>query len=60
VRGVGIDLSQPMLTAARKRLTNDQRIEPVEHDLAEPLPDHGRFDAVASSRASRGSDGAQR
>jgi len=49
--GVGLDFSEPMLKAARKRFTDDGRIELVGHDLAEPLPALGRFDAVVSSFA---------
>ncbi len=49
--GVGLDLSEPMLEAARKRFADDERIELVQRDLAEPLPALGRFDAVVSSMA---------
>ena len=49
--GVGLDFSEPMLDAARKRFADDRRIELVEHDLTEPLPALGRFDAVVSSFA---------
>ncbi len=51
MRGVGLDFSEPMLEAARKRFAADERIELVKHDLAEPLPAIGRFDAVVSSMA---------
>jgi Methyltransferase domain len=44
-------LSELMLEAARKRFADDERIELVKHDLAQPLPALGRFDAVASSFA---------
>ncbi len=49
--GVGIDASPPMLQAARERFGYDERITLVGHDLAEPLPALGRFDAVVSSLA---------
>jgi len=49
--GVGLDLSELMLEAARTRFAADERIELVQHDLAEPLPALGRFDAVVSSMA---------
>ena len=49
--GVGLDFSELMLTAARERFADDERIRIVEHDLADPLPAVGRFDAVVSSMA---------
>jgi tRNA (cmo5U34)-methyltransferase len=49
--GVGLDFSEPMLEAAHKRFADDGRVELVGHDLAEPLPALGRFDAVVSSFA---------
>jgi tRNA (cmo5U34)-methyltransferase len=51
MRGVALDLSELMLEAARARFAGDKRIELVRHDLAEPLPAIGRFDAVVSSMA---------
>jgi tRNA (cmo5U34)-methyltransferase len=48
--GVGLDFSELMLAAAHKRVA-DEPIELVKHDLAEPLPALGRFDAVVSSMA---------
>ncbi len=49
--GVGLDLSEPMLGAARERFGVEPRVELVKHDLADPLPALGRFDAVVSSMA---------
>jgi tRNA (cmo5U34)-methyltransferase len=49
--GVGLDFSALMLDRARERFAGDERIELVEHDLTQPLPDLGRFDAVVSSMA---------
>jgi len=51
VLGVGLDFSELMLGAARERFAEDPRIEVVEHDLAQPLPALGHFDAVVSSMA---------
>jgi tRNA (cmo5U34)-methyltransferase len=49
--GVGLDSSEVMLEAARARLAEDELTELVEHDLTEPLPALGSFDAVVSSFA---------
>jgi tRNA (cmo5U34)-methyltransferase len=49
--GVGVDSSEIMLDAARTRFARDERVELVKHDLAEPLPALGHFDAVVSSFA---------
>jgi SAM-dependent methyltransferase len=49
--GVGIDFSAVMLSAARERLAGAEWVELVEHDLDDPLPPLGRFDAVVSSFA---------
>ncbi len=51
MRGVGLDFSELMLEAARKRFADDERVELVKHDFAEPLPALGRFDVVVSSMA---------
>ena len=51
MRGVGLDLSDLMLNAARRRFVDDDRVEVVAHDLTHPLPELGRFDAVVSSMA---------
>lgn len=49
--GVGLDFSALMLAAARERFAGDGRMELIEHDLTEPLPVLGRFDAIVSSMA---------
>ncbi len=51
LRCVGVDCSEAMLAAARERFVGDDRIELVEHDLVDPLPELGRFDVVVSSMA---------
>ena len=40
-----------MLDAARERFADEEHFELVQHDLAEPLPALGHFDAVVSSMA---------
>jgi SAM-dependent methyltransferase len=49
--GIGLDASEVMLKAARERFAGEERIELIEHDLTNPLPQLERFDAVVSSMA---------
>jgi tRNA (cmo5U34)-methyltransferase len=49
VDAVGVDFSPPMLAAARERFAGQAWF--VEHNLAQPLPDLGTFDAVVSGFA---------
>jgi tRNA (cmo5U34)-methyltransferase len=49
--GVGLDVSRPMLEKAHERFRDHRGIELLEHDLTEPLPALGRFDAIVSSFA---------
>ena len=48
---VAIDFSAAMLEAAKKRFAGDSSVVVVTHNLDNPLPDLGKFDAVVSSFA---------
>ena len=49
--GVALDFSPTMLAAARQRFAADPAVTVVAHNLDQPLPDLGVFDAVVSSMA---------
>jgi tRNA (cmo5U34)-methyltransferase len=51
VSAVAVDFSETMLERLRARFAADSRVEVIAHDLNEPLPDLGRFNAVVSSFA---------
>jgi ubiquinone/menaquinone biosynthesis C-methylase UbiE len=51
IHGTAVDFSPTMLAAARKRFADDLTVSVVEHNLDDPLPDLGAFDAVLSSFA---------
>jgi tRNA (cmo5U34)-methyltransferase len=48
---VALDFSPAMLEAARKRFAGDASVSVVAHNLDDPLPGLGKFDAVISSFA---------
>lgn len=48
---IAIDFSPAMIKAAKKRFANDSSVAVVAHDLDNPLPSLGKFDAVISSFA---------
>lgn len=50
-QGVAVDFSPTMLGAARERFAKDPSVTVVEHNLSDPLPDLGKFDAILSSLA---------
>jgi tRNA (cmo5U34)-methyltransferase len=49
--GVALDFSPTMLAAARERFRDDRKVQVIEHNLDDPLPDVGRFDVIVSSFA---------
>jgi len=49
--GFALDFSPPMLERLRQRFDSGSRVRVIAHDLEEPLPDLGKFDAVVSSFA---------
>lgn len=52
VEGVALDFSDPMLSQAKRRFGDDERVTLVKHDFSQPLPATlGCFDAVVSSLA---------
>ncbi|MFM2064520.1 MAG: hypothetical protein RLZZ507_4191 [Cyanobacteriota bacterium] len=51
MQSVAIDFSPTMLEAVKNRFADDNTVEIIAHNLDEPLPDLGLFDAVVSSFA---------
>jgi tRNA (cmo5U34)-methyltransferase len=49
--GVALDFSPPMLERLQRRFAGSSRVTVVAHDLDDPLPPLGTFDAVVSSFA---------
>lgn len=51
VPSIAIDFSPTMLEAVRNRFAGDSTVSVIEHNLDNPLPNLGTFDAVVSSFA---------
>lgn len=51
VTSIAIDFSEAMLDAAKERFGGDSTVEIIRHNLDEPLPELGKFDAIVSSFA---------
>ncbi|MEC4817681.1 MAG: class I SAM-dependent methyltransferase, partial [Scytonema sp. PMC 1069.18] len=51
VQSVAVDFSPTMLSALKTRFVNDSLVTAIAHNLEEPLPELGSFDAVVSSFA---------
>lgn len=49
VEFVALDISPVMLESLKDNFANDTRVKVIEHDLDDPLPDLGYFDAIISS-----------
>ncbi len=49
--GTAVDFSPAMLAAANERFDGDTDVDVVDHDLDDPLPELGRFEAIVSSFA---------
>ena len=50
-QGVALDFSATMLNAARERFRGNDKVQVIEHNLDEPLPDLGCFEVVISGFA---------
>lgn len=49
--GVALDFSDTMVAATMQRFAGDASIRVLQHNLEQPLPDLGKFDAIVSSFA---------
>lgn len=51
IEAVAIDVSPTMINSVKKNFADDKLVRIVEHDLQDPLPELGYFDAIISSFA---------
>lgn len=51
IESIAIDFSPTMLEAAKTRFAGDATVELIAHNLDQPLPNIGSFDAIVSSFA---------
>ncbi len=51
IEAIALDISPTMLKATRDHFADDSTVKIIEHDLSQPLPDLGYFDAIVSSFA---------
>jgi tRNA (cmo5U34)-methyltransferase len=51
LQSVAIDFSPAMLDAVKARFAGDETVEIISHNLDEPFPELGKFDAIVSSFA---------
>ena len=51
IDAVALDVSPTMLRSAREHFASDSKVTIITHDLSQPLPDLGYFDAIVSSFA---------
>jgi SAM-dependent methyltransferase len=51
LRAVALDFSPTMLQAVSERFRGDEHVQIVQHDLDNPLPQLGKFDAIVSGLA---------
>ncbi|NJN05005.1 MAG: class I SAM-dependent methyltransferase [Leptolyngbyaceae cyanobacterium RM1_1_2] len=51
LQSVALDFSSTMLEAVQQRFAEDTTVQVLKHDLDDPLPEMGQFDAIVSSFA---------
>ena len=49
--GIALDFSPTMIQAARERFKDDPRVQIIDHNMDDPLPELGQFDVIVSSFA---------